>query len=126
MLNESRRDKAYWRQHYLDMCNKLGIEYPANAKSKTLKDLIDDYKSEAVVVETSEGIQLRRTNESVQDFCYSVTFNYSVEVKATSEEAAREWVEEQFENLTCDLNSGMSIYSYDLMECELIADEDEV
>ena len=125
MRFNSKSESAYRRQSYIDMCNKLGIEFPANAKTVTIGDLINDYKSEAVVVETAEGIRLRRTDKPVKEFTYSVTFNCNVDVKATSEEAAREWLEEQFVNVINDLYSGMSVDCPDLMECELM-NEDEV
>lgn len=77
----------------LARCEELGITVPEKATIKILNSFIDEYLSKAVVVMTSKGAEMRRTDEATKTYLIEYMISGHMSIEAVSEETAIDWVE---------------------------------
>ena len=124
-IYKDRSFKKRLRESLLDRCKEFGIEAPENARISKLNNLLDEYLREAVVVKTTDGYDFRRTDEPVKEYTFDLTIQSRLSVIATSEDVAREWLEDRCDWLFMESNSGIDVVDCYVAYCELDA-EDEV
>lgn len=84
------------KKNMSELCVECDIVVPRNATKKQLEEaLIDEYHKLAAVVTTDEGrLVFEPTDKPTAMYTIGFTFYVAHEIKAESEKAAREWMEE--------------------------------
>lgn len=82
------------RKHLMEQCAELNITVPEGASKKQIEALIDKYYETAAVITTDEGLRFRQTDKPIAEYFVDFEITSSLIIRAESEEAAREWVED--------------------------------
>ena len=101
-------------------CAELGIAVSENANKRQLEAALGEYIKDAAVVHTGYGVALRQTDKPTAEYSIHFSITGTHTIRAESEEAAREWMEE---NATFYYSP--DIGDTDIYECD-IHDVDKV
>ena len=101
---------------------ELGVAIPDNARINVLRKLLDEYYSEAVVVNTPDGVGFRRTDKPVKTYNLTCLIETNIAIEAESEKAAIEWITE---NLCCTAPHDSFRFNFFDIEVTSVHSEDE-
>ena len=95
----SRKWRESEKRYLRERCSELGITVAENATKRQLEVALDEYNKDAVLVHTEKGVEYRHTDKPSAAYTVEFTIRGYHTVRAESEQAAIEWIEDR-----CELN----------------------
>jgi len=75
-------------------CAELGITIPENASVRQIEAALERYYKDAAIIYVGDSLKARHTDKPTSEYTIEFTIYISRTLKAESEEAALEWLED--------------------------------